>query len=120
MWQSSAQAFIICLFKLVHVNDLHYFSQKLVHLDDLLFIEYGDVIVKEVNVKETLKSSIFVVQKAAAPKIGVEFRQGSIDTIRSSLATPCDVARRRATLGAGSYCCCCDRGKTKSTPTPTN
>ena len=33
------------------------------------------------------KSSIFVVQKASAPKNGVEFRQGSIGTIRSSLAT---------------------------------
>ena len=46
------------------------------HLNDL----NGDV-------KEALKSSIFVVQKAAAPKSGVEFRQGSIGTIRSSLAT---------------------------------
>ena len=91
MWQSSAQAFNTCLFKLVHVKDLDYFSQKLVHLDDLLFNEYGDDIVKEVNVKETLKSSIFVVQKAAAPKTGVEFRQTSIDTIRSSLATSHDV-----------------------------
>ena len=33
------------------------------------------------------KSSIFVEQKATAPKNGVEFRQGSIGTIRSSLAT---------------------------------
>ena len=48
------------------------------------------------NVDEALKSSIFVVQKAAAPKSGVEFRQGSIGTIRSSLATSCDVLRRRA------------------------
>ena len=30
---------------------------------------------------------IFVVQKAAAPKIGVEFRQGSNGTVRSSLAS---------------------------------
>merc|ERR1712208_32118 len=50
------------------------------HLDDL----NGDV-------KEALKSSIFVVQKAAAPKSGVEFRQGSIGTIRSSLAASRDV-----------------------------
>ena len=42
------------------------------------------------NVDEALKSSIFVVQKAAAPKSGVEFRQGSIGTIRSSLATSYD------------------------------
>ena len=48
------------------------------------------------NVKEALKSSIFVVQKAAAPKTGVEFRQGSNGTIRSSLATSYDVSRRRA------------------------
>ena len=46
------------------------------HLNDL----NGDI-------KEALSSSIFVVQKAAAPKSGVEFRQGSIGTIRSSLAT---------------------------------
>merc|ERR1711942_529746 len=41
------------------------------------------------------KSSIFVVQKATAPKNCVEFRQGSIGTIRSSLATSYDVWRRR-------------------------
>ena len=85
------------------------FFFRLVHLDDLLFDEYGDDIVKEVNVKETLKSSflgsfiflgrllkssIFVVQKAAAPKTGVEFCQGSIGTIRSSLAMSYDVWRR--------------------------
>ena len=51
--------------------------------------------VKELNVKEVLKSPIFVVQKAAAPKNGV-VRQGSNGTIRSSLATSCDVSRRRA------------------------
>ena len=45
---------------------------------------------------EDLKSSIFGVQKAAAPKSGVEFRQGSIGTIRGSLATSYDVWRRRA------------------------
>ena len=39
----------------------------LVHLNDLLFDELNDV-VKEVNVKEALKSSILVVKKAAAPK----------------------------------------------------
>ena len=49
------------------------------HLNDL-----------NVDVKEALKSSIFVVQKAAAPKTGVGFRQGSIGTIRSSLAMSCD------------------------------
>ena len=38
------------------------------------------------------KSSIFVVQKAIGPKNGVEFRQGSIGTIISSLAMLYDVA----------------------------
>ena len=38
------------------------------------------------------KSSIFVVQKPTAPKNGVEFRQSSIGTIRSSLATSYDLA----------------------------
>ena len=53
-------------------------------------------VVKELNVEEVLKSSIFVIQKAAAPKNGVEFRQGFNHTIRSSLATSCDVSGRRA------------------------
>ena len=48
-------------------------------------------------VKGVLKSLIFVVQKATAPKTGVEFHQGSIGAISSSLATSCDVWRRRAT-----------------------
>ena len=43
-----------------------------------------------------LKSPIFVVQKAAAPKNGVEFRHKSIGAIRSSLATLYDDVRRRA------------------------
>ena len=47
-------------------------------------------VVKELNVEEVLKSSIFVIQKAAAPKNGVEFRQGSIGTIRSRLARSYD------------------------------
>ena len=50
--------------------------------------------VKKVGVKEGLKSSIFVIQKAAVPKIGVEFYKGSIGTIRNSLAMSCDVAQR--------------------------
>ena len=69
---------------------------ELAHLNDLLFDEWVNHIVKELNVKEALKSSIFVAQKAAAPKSGVEFRQGANGTIRSSLATSYDVARRRA------------------------
>ena len=47
-------------FDLGHVNDLN------------------DDVVVEVDVEEALKSSIFIVQKAAAPKSGVEFRQDSI------------------------------------------
>ena len=69
---------IICLFELVHLNDL-------------LFDEWVDHVVKEVNTKEALKLSIFVLQKTAAPKNGLEFRQGSNGTIRSSLATSYDV-----------------------------
>jgi len=77
---------IICLFELVHVNDL-------------LFDEWVNHVVKKVNVKEALKSSIFVVQKAAVPKNGVEFRQGSNGTIRNSLTTSYDVSRRRVCVG---------------------
>ena len=54
-------------------------------LDDLN--DLNDDVVVEVDVKEALKSSIFIVQKAAAPKSGVEFCQGSFGAIRSSLAT---------------------------------
>ena len=50
-----------------------------------------------VDIKGVLKSLIFVVQKATAPKSGVEFRQGSTGAIRSSLATSYDAVRRRAT-----------------------
>ena len=86
-------------FELVDLNDLHYLSLRagprqwpqwrhgsmsptldLGHLNDL-----NDDVVVEVDVKEALKSSIFVVQKAAAPKTGVKFCQGSIGTITSSL-----------------------------------
>ena len=59
---------------------------NVIHLYDLLFHEWVDHVVKEVNVKEALKSPIFVVQMAAAPKNGAEFRQGYNGTIRSSLA----------------------------------
>ena len=37
------------------------------------------------------------MQKATAPKYGVEFHQGSLGAIRSSLATSYDVQRRRVT-----------------------
>ena len=69
---------IICLFELVHVNDLL--------LDELV-----NNVVKEVNIKDALKLSILVVQKAAAPKNGIEFCLGFNHTIRTSLATPYDV-----------------------------
>ena len=69
---------------------------ELACLNDLLFNHYANDIIEEVDVKDALKSSIFIVQKAAAPKTGVEFRQGSIGTIRSSLATSHDASRRRA------------------------
>ena len=59
----------------------------------------GRQCLKEVNVKEALKSSIFVVQKAAAPKNGVEFHQVSIVVIKSSLATWCNVYQRLETHG---------------------
>ena len=51
---------------------------------------------EEVDVKGVLKSSIFVVQKATAPKSGVEFCQGSIGAIRSSVAMPYEVWKRCA------------------------
>ena len=50
------------------------------------FNDLNDDVVVEVDVEEALKSSIFIVQKAAAPKSGVEFRQDSIGTIRNSLS----------------------------------
>ena len=81
--EGSSMTFTVCLFDVVHLNGL-------------LFYEWIDHVVKELNVKEALKLSIFVVQKAAAPKTGVEFCQGSNGTIRSSLATSYDVSRRRA------------------------
>ena len=74
--------FIICLFELVHLNGL-------------LFDEWVDHAVKELNIEKALKLSILVVQKAAAPKNGVECCQGSNGTIRSSLATSYDLSRRR-------------------------
>ena len=49
------------------------------------------MVFKEVDVKGVLKSSIFVVQRAIAPKIGVEFCQGSIGAISSSVATSYNV-----------------------------
>ena len=73
---------IICLFELVLFIGL-------------LFDEWVDHVVKELDIEEALKSPIFVVQKAAAPKNGVEFCQKSIGVIRCSQATSCDDVRRR-------------------------
>ena len=56
----------------------------------------NDDVVVEVDVEEALKSSIFIAQKVAAPESGIEFRQGSNGTIRSSLATSYNVSRRCA------------------------
>ena len=53
-WSTSI-AFIICLFILVPLNNL-------------LFDELVNDVVIEFTVKEALKSSILVVQKASAPK----------------------------------------------------
>ena len=52
--------------------------------------DLNDDVVVEVDVKEALKLSILIVQKAVAPKSGIEFCQGSIGTIRSRLAMSCD------------------------------
>ena len=41
-----------------------------VNLNNLLFDERVDNVFKELNLEEGLKSSILVVQKAAAPKLG--------------------------------------------------
>ena len=70
---------------------------SIICLFDLLFGKGVNHVVKEVNIKDALKSSIFVIQKAEAPKNGVEFRQGSHGTIRGSRTTSCEVARRHAT-----------------------
>ena len=70
--------------------------QLFVHLNGLLFDEWVDYVVKELNFVEALKSSIFVVQKATAPKNGVEFGHGSNGINRSSVATSHDVSWRRA------------------------
>ena len=77
--------FTVCLFELVHLNGL-------------LFDEWVDHVVKELIIEKALKTTIFVVQKAAAPKNGVEFCQKSIGVIRCSLATSCNDVRCCVTL----------------------
>ena len=54
--------------------------------------------VKSVQLGCLLKLSIFVVQKAAAQKNGVEFCQRSIGAIRCSLAMPYDDVRQCSTF----------------------
>ena len=51
--------------------------------------------VKDDRLGRLLKSPIFVIQKAAAPKNGAEFNQKSIGVIRYCLATSYDDVRRR-------------------------
>ena len=89
--QSTSLTFIICLFELGHPNDLNGDIDQRDQLSTWATLnDLNDDVVVEVDVEEALKSSIFIVQKAAAPKSGVEFRQDSIGTIRNSLATSCD------------------------------
>ena len=74
------------------------FFFELVHLNNL----FCDI-VEEVDVKRVLKSSIYVIQKATAPKTGEEFRQGSIGTFKSSQSTSNDVWWRRKRLQKFAY-----------------
>ena len=76
------------------------FLFDMVHLYDLFCDELVDDIVEEIDIKEILKSSILVVQKATAPKFGVEFCQGSIGAIKSSYAVRCTLYAVRCTLYA--------------------
>ena len=94
--QLSLQLFVLSSWSTSITSNICLF--KLVHLTDLLLDELVDNVVKEVNIKDYIKLSIKVFQKAAAPKNGVEFCQGSIGAIRSSLATSYAVWRRCATL----------------------
>ena len=52
----------------------------------------------KVEIDWLLKSLIFVVQRAAAPKNGLEFPQRFIGAIRCCVATSYDDVRSRATL----------------------
>ena len=102
---STSMISIICLFELVLLNGL-------------LFDKWVDHVVKELNVKEVQKLPIFVPQKAAAPKNGVEFRQGSNGTIRSSLATSYDVARRLVCVWKLFWNLCRDQQTNRPTNIP--
>ena len=90
--QSTLITSIICLFELGHANGFNGDIARCHQLSTWAGVlnALNDDVVVEVDVEEALKSSIFIVQKAAAPKSGVEFRQDSIGTIRNSLATSCD------------------------------
>ena len=69
-------------------------------LDDsgefILFANNNKTKVERAQLGCLLKSSIFVVQKAATPKNGLEFCQWSIDALRCSLIT--------TTGGVGRVC----------------
>ena len=56
---------------------------------------YDNTKVESVQLGQLLKSSIFVVQKAAAPKNWVEFRQKSTKVVRCSLPISYHNWRRR-------------------------
>ena len=77
-------------------NDYVRISSGRAHSSKYSSSPYSDFVI-EVDVTWALKPSIFVVQRAAAPKNGVEFCQRPIGAIRHSLATSYDVWQRRAT-----------------------
>ena len=110
MWYSWAKPSIIYLFELA--IKLNYSPEcGIVELSLPLFLSlswthqwppiyfsssWSNLLTSSSMNRSASKSSIFVLQKAQkAPKNGVEFRQGSIDTIRRSLATSYNVWRRR-------------------------
>ena len=71
-------------------------SRHLKHSPHQIFMKQTRTKVQNDQISQLLKSPIFVVQKAAAPKNGVEFRQKSIWAIR------CSVVRQRAAVRAVS------------------
>ena len=72
------------------------FLFELVNLNDLFCDEWLNDIVEDVDVKWVLKSSIFAVQKTNTPKVDIEFRQGSIGAISSSVAMSYNIWQRCA------------------------
>ena len=65
---------------------------------------YATVFYKMILLGRILKSPIFVIQKAATPKNGVEFCQKSIGVIRYCLDTLYDDVRRHGMLPGGLWC----------------